>query len=53
MRTILAIAMFLVMAGVAGAACTTQSIYDTRTGRMTTCTTCYDSNGNPISTVCS
>jgi hypothetical protein len=43
---------FLALAGVVEAACTSQSIYDPRTGRMTICTTCYDANGNPISTIC-
>jgi hypothetical protein len=41
------------MGSLAYAQCTTQSFYDTRTGRMTVCTTCYDANGNPISTICS
>jgi cytochrome c553 len=43
---------FLMVAAVVEAGCTSQSIYDPRTGRMTICTTCYDANGNPISTIC-
>lgn len=45
--------LFLVLAAVVHAACTTQSFYDVRTGRLVVCTTCTDSNGRPISTICS